>query len=314
MTSPNTPPTRAEVDRLRRLLLDAALAYADLGWHVFPLRPGEKRPAVSQWEQRATTDPARIRRCWATGPFNIGIATGPSGLVVIDPDVPKPGAVPPPEWQEEGVKSGRDTLVVVAERAGVDLNEQFTEDLDTYTVNTPSGGMHLYYQHPADGPQLRNTAGTLGWLIDTRAHGGYVVAAGSITPAGLYTVAEVDDDPTLRVLPAWLATRLAPRPLPPQEPVTIDLPADRAGTYLRAAVDRTVADLRAAPGGQRNRALYGAAVSLGQLVAGGALGADEVTALLAQVAGEIGQRPSEAARTIRSGLTAGAKRPRSVAA
>ena len=70
-------------------LMSYALACASRGWHVFPLAPGGKRPAIKQWEQRATTDPDRIRRCWGTGGYNIGIATGPSNLVVVDLDIPK---------------------------------------------------------------------------------------------------------------------------------------------------------------------------------------------------------------------------------
>jgi hypothetical protein len=46
-------------------LLGWALYLAAMGWHVFPLAPGTKRqPAVKDWENRATTDPDRIRRCW----------------------------------------------------------------------------------------------------------------------------------------------------------------------------------------------------------------------------------------------------------
>ena len=71
-------------------LLSAALDYAARGWHVFPLRPGQKRPALqSDWEGRATTDPDRIRGCWEHDDYNIGIACGPSGLVVVDLDTPK---------------------------------------------------------------------------------------------------------------------------------------------------------------------------------------------------------------------------------
>jgi hypothetical protein len=49
-------------------------------------------------------------------------------------------------------------------------------------------------------------------------------------------------------------------------------------------------------------------------VAGGELDAGEVTAWLADAAAQAGQGQREAAGTIASGLRAGAKRPRTVAA
>ena len=153
-------------------LLAAALAHAARGWRVFPLRRGDKRPAVKDWEPRATTDPARIERAWTAGPFNIGIATGPSGLVVLDLDRPKPGEIPPPAYRQPGIGDGGDVLAVLCE-----ANDQ-PLPVDTYAVRTGSGGTHLYFTAPP-GMTLRNTAKRLGWLIDTRAHGGYVVAAGS---------------------------------------------------------------------------------------------------------------------------------------
>jgi hypothetical protein len=77
-------------------LLDWALYLAAMGWHVFPLAPTTKRqPAVKDWENRATTDPDRIRRCWTADRWNIGVATGPSGLVVVDLDMPKDGDTGP---------------------------------------------------------------------------------------------------------------------------------------------------------------------------------------------------------------------------
>jgi hypothetical protein len=45
---------------------------------------------------------------------------------------------------------------------------------DTFTVETPGGGRHLYFWAPL-GVELRNTQARLGWRIDTRADG--VVAA-----------------------------------------------------------------------------------------------------------------------------------------
>ncbi|RBM24460.1 DNA primase, partial [Prauserella sp. PE36] len=199
----------------------SALAAAARGWHVFPLIPNGKRPALhgadrcprtgpceaghAGWEQRATTDPERIRAAWSAGPFNIGIATGPSGLCVLDLDTAKPDDGPVPErWAAEGARCGEDVLAVVAERAGAELPG------DTLTVATPSGGLHLYYTAP-EGTELRNTSGDtgrgLGWKVDTRAWGGYVVAPGSTTPRGPYRYVH---DGAVAALPGWLAERLAP--------------------------------------------------------------------------------------------------------
>jgi hypothetical protein len=301
-------------------LVDHALAAVDRGWFVFPLARGGKRPALHGtencpgtgacagghvgWERRATRDREVIRGCWNTGGFNIGVATGPSGLVVVDLDTPKPGTTAPQEWRLSGVVTGEDVLAVLCDQAHQPL------PYDTHTVRTPTGGRHLYYQAP-EGQRLRNTSGKLGWLIDTRAHGGYVVGAGSATSAGRYdTVNDVPPAP----LPGWLTEALTPAPLPPQQPVTVELGTGRRAAYLQAAIDRSLQSIHDAPGGQRNRVLYGAAVSLGQLIAGQALTDDQVTPALIHAAVTVGLTETEAARTIRSGYRAGANRPRSVAA
>nr|WP_130513405.1 bifunctional DNA primase/polymerase [Krasilnikovia cinnamomea] len=292
-------PTAAE-------LLTRALGCADRGWRVFPLRPDDKRPAVRDWEARATCDPDRIRRCWTAGPYGVGIACGPSDLVVIDLDTAKPDQEPPSEWSTPGVCGGADVFALLCERA----DQPFPGD--TYTVTTGRGGTHLYFTHPADGPDLRNTAGTLGWLIDTRAHGGYVVAAGSTAAGRPYRLLH---DARPRPLPGWLAAALRPQPLRPAgTPVVVELPADRRGAYLRAAIDRTLTTLTGAPHGERNHTLFMAAQTLGQLVAGGALAEDAVTSVLTDAATRIGLEPREIGRTIRSGLAYGARRPRTVAA
>jgi hypothetical protein len=69
-----------------------------------------------------------------------------------------------------------------------------------------------------------------------------------------------------------------------------------------------------APRGQRNQSLYLAAVALGQLVAGGALGEQGARAELRTAAAEhlaVGAYSAlQAEKTISSGLRAGARRPR----
>jgi predicted MFS family arabinose efflux permease len=39
-------------------------------------RTGDCAAGHVKWEDRATTDPDRIRRAWSAGAFNVGIATG----------------------------------------------------------------------------------------------------------------------------------------------------------------------------------------------------------------------------------------------
>jgi len=180
-------------------LLAAAQYLAASGYPVFPLVPGGKQPAIRNWEQRATTDPGRVRRCWTHGPaYNIGLATGPAGLVVVDLDVAKP-AKPDPD----GFRHGLEVLAVLADEHDQPL------PVDTRTVTTPSGGVHLYFRAPA-GVEYRNIAGKLDKLIDTRAHGGYVVAPGSVIGGRPYEIAE---NAPVAMLPDWLTQLLRPAPL-----------------------------------------------------------------------------------------------------
>jgi hypothetical protein len=300
-------------------LLTAALDHAARGWHVFPLRPNDKRPAFPDhpedactgrdprcrqagrhvgWEERATIDPARISRAWSAARFGIGIACGPSGLLVVDLDRPKT-----PEGAD-----GIDTFGTLCE-------QHHTPDAwTTYTVRTGSGGLHLYYRHPPAGPQLRNTQGDRGGIgpaVDTRAHGGYVVAAGSTAAGRRY---EVDGETDPAPLPGWLATLLRPAPPALRRAVLLDLGTGRQAAYVRAAIERETALVADAAKGERNHLLYTAAIALGQLVAGGALTEHDAATALTDAAGRAGLSATETARTIRSGLRAGAKSPRRVAA
>lgn len=289
-------------------LMTTALAHAERGWRVFPLRAGDKRPALrADWERRATAaDKARIRRCWEHGPYNIGIACGPSGLIVVDLDVPKPGEQPPAEWaREPGIQDGADVFATLCERHGRPF------PFDTYTVRTGRGGMHLYFTAPL-GMALRNTAGRLGWLIDTRAQGGYVVAAGSIVADRAYTVIN-DADPA--PLPGWLATLLTAPDRPVSVPVALpEIPREHAAGYAGSALRGEVQRVLDAVPGNRNHTLNQAAFALGRLIAAGLLPESLVFACLAAAGRQVGLSARECEATIRSGLTSGARQPRRGAA
>jgi Bifunctional DNA primase/polymerase, N-terminal len=316
-SGPQAPPEAADTptpadDRQR--LLWAATALAERGWHVFPCQPGGKRPALrADWEHRATTDTARIARCWATGPYNIGVACGPSHLLVIDLDTPKPGQPTPPEWQHEtGIHDGADVLATLCEHARQPWPSE------TFTVATPSGGTHLYFTAPP-GTRLRNTAGRLGWLIDTRATGGYVIGPGSVIGGTPYTVVNpARPEP----LPGWLAATLAADPAPPEPdgPVLADAMGDGQATEYALAALRGEVDRVLAATSNRNDTLNQAAFALGQLIAAGILPQHLAYRALTEAARRTGLDndancgPRGIDATIRSGFKAGARQPRRSAA
>ncbi|MEV7451962.1 bifunctional DNA primase/polymerase [Streptomyces nigra] len=283
---------------MNRHLLFAALDAAERGWAVLPLRPGDKRPALHgedvcpgigdcagghrKWEERATIDPDRIRRAWGELPFNVGIATGPSGLVVVDLDMPK-------RKSSTDTPSGVTTFAALCERAGQVVPT-------TRTVRTASGGVHLYFTAPA-GLRLGNTAGRLGKRIDTRAWGGYVVAPGSITRAGTYAL--INDMPPA-LLPEWLSAHLTGRHA--ARALTAAPSAVRASKYAAAGLNAETASVRQAPEGERNATLLRAARALGRFVAWGDLPREQVEEALQLAAEQAGLSPRSCTATIRSGL------------
>ncbi len=191
-------------------LLEAALAAAARGFRVFPLVPGTKKPAIEEWQNRATTDAAVIREAWALAPYNIGIATG-GGLVGIDLDVKEN-------------KDGR----AVFRSWGHDISDE-----PGFVVRTPSGGYHVYYQGDA-----RNSASTLGPGVDVRGTGGFLVGPGSRIGAATYDVVRGESPARL---PADISERIAsarPRPdLKLVSSIELDLPGSiaSAAEWLKTA-------------------------------------------------------------------------------
>ena len=269
-------------------LLRAAMAAADQGWPVFPLIPGGKGPALSRWQHQATVDTDVLTRWWRRVPFNIGVACGPAGLLVVDLD---------------GI-DGRVTFASLAGRAG---------SAPTFTVATPSGGEHRYYT--VDWP-ARSTVGRLGRHVDTRGAGGYIVAAGSVRhlDAGLRHYRISDPTPP-RPLPDWLAALL--RPMQSCSELYLpQRPADRhrRTAYGRVALAGETAIVRRAVPGRRNSTLFHAAVRLGTLVGAGVLDEADVRAELIRAStvhiGRNGFTAAEADRTVANGLRYGLARPR----
>ena len=140
-------------------MLDAALAMAARGLRVFPLQAMTKdQPLIKDWPEWATSDEALIRKAWGKFP-DANVAILCDDMIVIDVDV-------------KGGKPGMASLI------DLDLN------LDTFTVKTPTGGLHVYFT----GPNVKNSVGRIGPGLDIRSRHGYVVAGGSKTVQGTYKI------------------------------------------------------------------------------------------------------------------------------
>lgn len=166
--------------------LAVALDLAERGFPVFPCA-ADKRPRVKNWTSTATAETKQIRAWWSRWPDALpGLPMGGrSGLAVLDLDRHHDG--------QDGVAA----LVALGHDP---------ETLSPSVVETPSGGLHLYFAH-VNG--LTNAATHLPDGIDIRAHGGFVIAPGTQLPNGrTYGVAAFEDLPEFPK-----ALRPAPREL-----------------------------------------------------------------------------------------------------
>lgn len=153
-------------------LLTAAVRYAEHGWAVFPLRPRSKHPLHKDAGgfHEATNDPQTVADWWAAAPMaNIGLAPGPSQLLIADVD---------------------GTTAESTARA-LGLFDDPTLTVETGRPDFP--GRHLYFRHPGGqvgnlrlaihGGQLTRVAGTEPGL-EIKADAGYVLLPPSIHPSG----------------------------------------------------------------------------------------------------------------------------------
>lgn len=168
----------------------AAVKYAERGWRVLPIMPGQKRPPMAAWQIAATTDPATIESWWTQlyRGHGVGIATGPeSGIFIVDIDI-------------ANGKRGDESLQT--------LEDAYGPLPDTATVITPSGGTHYYFRYP-EWQEIRNSAsGRLGEWIDVRGIGGQCLAPPTIAANGSAYAWEGGEPGGIADAPGWLLALL----------------------------------------------------------------------------------------------------------
>lgn len=142
---------------------EQAFAYHVKGYNVLPVGD-DKRPVVKQWKKWQTetqSDEQVLEWFTIANIYNVAIITGKiSGITVIDID------------NKNGTEHAEEML------------KKFPE---TYTVRTPSGGYHLYYQY-VEGFTVSANAYPQFPNVDIRGDQGFVVAPPSKLPNGQYEV------------------------------------------------------------------------------------------------------------------------------
>lgn len=274
-------------------LLDAAIYYLERNISVLPL--WGKKPALWSWAQ---TQEGRVSLAhplyWAEEGLlrNVGIVLGAvsENLVVLDLD---------------------------GEQAVDEFWRAFPGLFETHVVLSGSGkGKHLYWYVDT----LPATTRTKGFEL--RSTGTYVVAPPSRHPDTQMVYVPVTERPVGRRtdmldVVEWIKNR-APKPtlpaapaLPAAEPefVTDNYKANARKYYFSRALEGEIGRVVKSTPGTRNDSLNMAAFCMGGLVLT-ALDYSQAETALLDAALSVGTPEIEARRTLKSGLTAGMRKPR----
>lgn len=166
-------------------LLKSAMAFANLGYAIFPCLPGKKSPATDHGHKNASCDREQIASWWTRLPeANIGLST--AGMVVIDID-----------GENNTWLADQPDRLAGLEAAPCSM--------------TPRGGRHFYFRQP-EGVDIRCSVGKLAPQVDVRANGGYIIAPPSVFDGKQYRWQDnASLDRSLSELPApptWLLDQI----------------------------------------------------------------------------------------------------------
>ena len=275
---------------------EAAIAYAQKGWRVFPLHSiradlldlvctcgrrdcssAGKHPRLRHGVLEASSDPAVVEAWWRQWPdANVGLATGVgSGVYVVDLDGPDAIAA----WRELALPAGWRSIT--------------------------GGGEHHVY---SIAEPLPSTHWKLGRGIDTRGDGGYIVAPPSMHRTGRRYRWDDHGDGHPPSLPAAIVEALTPTAIAtPAAPPRISF----AGTtpYGEGVLRNGVKAIRLAPKGARNSTLNDRAFIVGQFVGGGEINPIGIAEILVEASTDEDRK--KVRTTVERALHDGAMHPKS---
>lgn len=244
-------------------LASAAAGLARQGIPVFPCH-ADKSPATQHGFKNATCDPhvaARIFRATRNAAL-IGVPTGlASGLTVVDVD---PNGF---QWLANNLRR-----------------------LPKTRIHETRRGYHLVFKTPT--PPIPNSAGLLGFGVDIRGEGGFIVWWPAELP--ISNPAEPAD------LPAWIPARLKRMVAKRDQAHAERLLVGNSGSSPKAVENLLRFVSRQRPG-QRNAVTFWAGCRFGES------GLANAEADLIRAAMATGLDIVEATRTVRSGIARGAR-------
>lgn len=251
----------------RGRLASWACAYARLGWRVYPVERGGKRPVFGGWISDATTDESLIARWWPRDPGapNIGVVAG-EAFDVFDIEAPH----------------------VEAFRAAA-MGRALPE---TPIARSGRGGLHVYVAPLGLGTRRLALRGV--HIGELKGSGGVVVPPSTTTGAYEW----LRDPSTVGVAPAprWMRG-LVVEAAPTGEGSTGARMTPSRAVALMAGLYRVVSEARE---GERNGILYWAT----RRVAEHGIDRDAARDILLAAASAAGLPEREARATIASGLRA----------
>jgi len=258
-------------------------ALFDLGFSVFILPRGEKKPNMSWKDFQVQPPTSQQISDWHGAEANVAIVTGAvSDLFVLDVDSPE------------------------AQALVDELNLP-----ETPTVRT-SKGRHYYFKNPPF--EVRNTVRIKGVELDVRGEGGYVVGPGSLHPDGTQYQWEVTPgECAFAELPeavlGLLTQDTSSTNLTSQTGRAKYLDAGKYSFWLNREVGEQLAVLREATEGKRNDTLFKVAARLANHAAALELDWEFVATTLRPTALAIGLTGSEIDTTLQSAWERGSKTP-----
>lgn len=240
--------------------LEAALLAADRGWYVFPTVGSkaksyqEAKIPLGRWREISSNCPNQII-AWAheypQAYFAVDCAK--SGVIVVDADKAKEGSS----------SCGVDNIIKLFREQQIEIDEL------AYVIDTPSGGLHLYFNNPQN---LKNRKGSMPEGIDIKGHGGCVIAPGVVIGDGrCYKARRGVKMPVLTDLPEFIAQRINYAPPIVEYPIEriSEQNADVKKSYIEAALQNEIKKIQKAVPGTRNNIFFSSCCSVLRMINSG---------------------------------------------